>query len=117
MTKEEAIEKVETSFPSIFTREDVITLINEIEPNINKVEFEKEVLMSKLRAAVDDAVHNLSNDEIVDISSCDFSINNGNEIQIDSIGIEHSTIIDEIMRNIEGEVEEFIDNLETMVRA
>lgn len=115
MTKKQAIEKVENSFPSIFTREDVITLLNQIDTN--GVEFDKEGLITKLRDAVDNAVNNLRNDEIVDYSSCDFTIRNGNEIEVESIGINTDTIVDEVMKDIESEIDEYIELQESRISA
>lgn len=115
MTKQQAIKEVENSFPSIFTREDVITLLNKIEGS--EIEFDKEVLTEKLRSAVENALNNLSSDDIVDISSCEFVIRNGNEIDIDSIGINTDTIVDEVMRDIESEVDEYIELQESRISA
>jgi hypothetical protein len=114
MTKEEAINTINTSFPSIWSREDVLQLINRIDvPEQEKLEgfINKEKMLEKIRNAVENAINGMSNDEIVDISSCEFEIRNGNEIEIDSIGINTSDIADNIMADVEEAVDEYIEEI------
>ena len=114
MTKEEAINVINTSFPSIWSKEDVLQLINRIDvPEQEKLEgfVDKDKLLEKIKDAVENAINGMSNNEIVDISSCDFEIRNGNEIQIESVGINTSDITDNIMADVEGAVDEYIDEI------
>lgn len=53
----------------------------------------------------------MSNDEIVDISSCEFEIRNGNEIEIESIGINTSDIVDSVMSDVTDAVDEYIEEI------
>jgi hypothetical protein len=109
-----AITKVENAFPSIFTKDDVVILLSELSDAIENDDdvtnggliMDKETLLDKIRGAVDDAITNMSNDEIVDISSTEFNIRNGNEIEIESIGINTSDIIDEVMREVDEVLDE-----------
>jgi hypothetical protein len=115
-----AITKVENAFPSIFTKDDVIVLLGELSDAIENDDevsnggliMDKEPLLDKIRKAVDSAINNMSNDEIVDTSSTDFNIRNGNEIEIESIGINTSEIIDEVMREVEEVLDEVYENAE-----
>jgi hypothetical protein len=110
MTKQQAIEKIQNSFPSIWSREDVLTLVNQIDATDTNLDLDN--LNDKIREAVDNAVNNMSNDEIVDISTCEFSIRNGNEIEIDSIGINTSDIVDEVMKEVSEVIENFFEEEE-----
>jgi hypothetical protein len=100
MTKEQVISKVNESAGSLFTKEDVIRLIESIEGTTN-IDFEE--LTNRLEAIVDDA----DNDGIeVNSRRCEFSICNGNEIEIDSVHFEtedwKSSINHEIRQLIEA---------------
>jgi hypothetical protein len=53
----------------------------------------------------------MSNNDIVDISSCEFEIRNGNEIEIESIGINTSDIVDNVMADVEEAVDEYIEEI------
>lgn len=105
MTKQEAINTINASFPSIWSREDVLQLVNKIEGG----GFDSDKLLEKIRESVENAINNMSNDEIVDISSCEFDIRNGNEIQIDSIGINTSEIVDAVMSDVVNAIEDYIE--------
>lgn len=107
MTKQEAINTINASFPSIWSKDDVLQLINKIDEGT--ASFDTENLIEKIKDAVDTALNNLSNDEIVDASSCEFTIRNGNEIEIDSIGINTSDIVDAIMTDVVEAIEEYIE--------
>jgi hypothetical protein len=83
MKKADVISKVNESAGSLFTKEDVIKLIESIEEGTNKINFEE--LTERLEAIVDDA----DNDGIeVNSRRCEFSISNGNEIEIDEVHFE-----------------------------
>lgn len=105
MTKQEALNTINTSFPSIWSREDVLQLVNKIDGG----GFDTEKLLEKIRKAVENGIDGMRNDEIVDISSCEFDIHNGNEIQIDSFGINTSDIVDAVMTDVVNAVEEYIE--------
>jgi len=114
MTKEEAINVINTSFPSIWSKEDVLQLIERIDvPEQEKLEgfVDKDKLLKKISNAVENAINGMSNDEIVDISSCDFEIRNGNEIQIESVGINTSDIVDSVMTDVADAVDEYIEEI------
>jgi hypothetical protein len=107
MTKQEALNTINASFPSIWSREDVLQLVNKIDGG----GFDTEKLLEKIRKAVENGIDGMSNDDIVDISSCEFDVRNGNEIHIDSVGINTSDIADEVMREVEEAVDEYIEEI------
>jgi hypothetical protein len=108
MTKQEAIQTIETSFPSIWSKEDVIKLINKIDEGTG---FDADNLIDKIKDAVENAINGMSNDEIVDTSNCEFEIRNGNEIQVDSVEVNTSDIVENVMKDIVAAIEEYIDEL------
>ena len=107
MTKQEAIATINASFPSIWSKDDVLQLINKIDEGT--AGFDSDKLIDKIREAVDNAINNMSNDEIVDVSSTEFVIRNGNEIEVDSIGINTNDIVDNVMTDVVEAIEDYIE--------
>ena len=114
MTKQQAIDTINASFPSIWSKDDVLQLINKIDEGEGTINTEK--LLEKIRESVDNAINNMSNDEIVDVSSTEFEIRNGNEIEIDSIGINTSDIVDNVMDSVADAINDYIEELEDTAR-
>jgi hypothetical protein len=114
MTKEEAINTINTSFPSIWSREDVLQLIERIDvPEQQKIEgfIDREKILEKIKDAVETAINGMNNDDIVDMSECEFDIRNGNEIVLDSFGVNTSDIVDNVMSDVEGAIDEYIEEI------
>ena len=111
MTKQEAINTINTSFPSIWSKDDVLQLINKIDDTKLEGFVDKERMLEKIKDAVENAINGMSNDEIVDIGSCEFEIRNGNEICVESIGINTSDIVDSVMSDVESAVDEYIEDI------
>ena len=103
MTKQEAIENVNSCIPSIWSREDVLVLLNGIDTSesINKYSLTK-----RIREVVDNAVGNMNSNDIVDFSSCEFSIRNSNEVDIDSIDVNTEFIVNQVMSEVEDVINE-----------
>lgn len=90
---------IETSFPSIFSREDVLKMVDEFAQDVLTIVMEMEEekssrsmslediqdLAEKLTYAINKKVENLDSEEVVDYGSACFSINYSNTIEIDSI--------------------------------
>lgn len=84
MTKQEMIKKVNESMGSLFTKEDVIFIINQLSDETpSKIDFEE--LIGRLEAIVDNA-----DDEEIEVNNrrCEFSISNGNEIEIEELKLD-----------------------------
>jgi hypothetical protein len=94
MTKVEMIKKVNESAGSLFTKQDVINLVNGLEVSgINLETFKDRVL-----AIIDDA----DTDRIeIDNNNCDFEIRNGNEICIENVSLDTDDYISDIKHDIE----------------
>jgi hypothetical protein len=94
MTKLEVIKKVNESAGSLFTKQDVINLVNGLE--VSGVDLE--TFKDRVLAIIDDG----DTDRIdVDHSNCDFEIRNGNEIRIESVSFDAEEYIDGIKHDIE----------------
>ena len=91
-----AVDMVKTSPASIFTKEDVLKLLSEIEVNVpGKTEFtedQREDLMDFVRGQME----YISADDILDLDSVEFHLEDGNRIVLDpnSVDIDMSYAID-----------------------
>ena len=109
MKKQEAINKVNEGAGSIYTKEDVINLINQIEdtqaetPSFDGQEIVK-VVMEEWNDKVHDIFHDLvseiGSNDIVDMNECEFYLEHDNRIVLNDISFE-----------IESKVEECRDSL------
>ena len=96
MTKVEVIKKVNESAGSLFTKQDVISLVNELELNVSGVDLE--TFKDRVLAIIDDA----DTDTIeIDQSNCNFEIRNGNEIRIEDVSFDAEDYTDGIKHDIE----------------
>lgn len=100
MNKDQAISKVNESVASLFTKEDVIKLIEGIETE-GGLDFDINALIEH----VQETIINLNDFDIVDTDSAEFSLD-GSTIQLDSINIDNHNI----ECSIEDSIREFFDN-------
>ena len=110
MTKQQAIDTINASFPSIWSKDDVLQLINKIDEG-DKGFIDREKILEKIRESVDNAIGGMSNDDIVDCSECEFNIRNGNEIELESVSVNTSEIVDEVMKEVEDAIDEYIEEI------
>jgi len=107
ITKENAIASVQSSVSSIFSKEDVINLINMIEGG-------RVITVTEIGAAIDELVDSLENneDEMVDTDSVEFSIGNYNRIEVDRVRINFDYIREALENTFmdlgEAEEEDFV---------
>jgi hypothetical protein len=95
MNKEQAIKKVWDSIGSIFTKEDVVALIEQIETEGTDID------VSELIEHVQESISNIDSSDIVDTSSAEFYLE-GNQIQLETIDIDTNYIESEIADSING---------------
>jgi hypothetical protein len=109
MLKAEVLESVQKSVSSIFSKEDVVMLINSIEAEktASTKKF-SDKFKDDLNNAIDQRIDNLNDGDIIDSGSFEFDINNGNEISVCEYGVDKRYILDEIW----DEVVDFLDNYE-----
>jgi len=99
----ESIELVKTSASSIFTKEDVIKILESISIESVSEECISEELSEKILELVRYKIEHLEYDEVVELGSAEFSLN-GNEINLDSIEV----LTDTIYEAIESEISSFV---------
>ena len=82
-SKENVISSVQNSVSSIFSKEDVINLINSIQEEGRKIS------VNDIQRAIDNVVCSLENneDEVVDRDSIEFGISYDNRIEVESLRI------------------------------
>tara|TARA_R110000868_G_scaffold205676_2_gene454230 strand:- start:2086 stop:2499 length:414 start_codon:yes stop_codon:yes gene_type:complete len=119
----EVVNQVLNSFPSIFTREDVVELICKIQlVEVEKVEVEKEKavnyqsiqkMIEKLKSDVESCISNHK----PNIDDLYFDINNGNEIKLSDYNADMSDLESEVsslFEDVESEIETEIEKAEKL---
>jgi sRNA-binding protein len=100
MNKKELINEITEHFPSIYTKEDVVKLINLLDDTQQKIDVEQ--LKEKIRSKLE----RLSSEDVVDYSSVELSMNYDNRVEVESIEVQTDTIMDEIEEVIDEYFEE-----------
>lgn len=99
---QKTIEKVSNSFPSIFTREDVIKLLTDLSAEMQdeapKQVIDKDVLLTSFRQMLSEKDW----DEVVDKDDVELSIGYNNRIEVDRIAIDEDFIIDSAVDALEA---------------
>jgi hypothetical protein len=95
ITKENAVAQVTSSVSSIFTKEDVLFLINSIE-------VKKGISPQDIERVVDNIMSSLENnsDELVDRDSCEFEISYNNRLEVTEVPIQFDYIREAIENNL-----------------
>jgi len=116
VTKQNAIAQVQSSVSSIFSKEDVLYLINSIEVGSNK-----KVSVLDIQRAIDNVIDYVENNErdIVDLDSAEFELDYQNRIELTGVSFNTSELREALENNFsdfaeEDEVEE--DKFEREVR-
>jgi len=111
---QQAVASVQNAFPSIYTKDDVVKLLESIEiDSSGGGGFTKEqvlILAERLIEEVKENVNNLDSD-CVDKSSAEFSLNY-NEIELDSVDIDQSEIRDAVVNGLKDVIETFFEEYE-----
>jgi hypothetical protein len=99
---QETINKVSTSFPSLFSREDVIKLLADLDTEMQdeapKGRIDKDDLLTTFRQMLSEKEW----DGVVDKDDVDFSIGYDNKIEVDRIGIDEDFLISETVDALEA---------------
>jgi len=100
----ETIDKVKYAFPSIFTKEDVMELLEDIlaseqpaeEPKVRKLSMEElHEIVHAIREKTADWIER-NQENVVNLDSADFEIRHGNEIQLSSIAVNYGDIAEQV---------------------
>jgi hypothetical protein len=110
---QDTVASVQNAPSSIFTKDDVLNLLNGIEfpkeVTINPLtQFQIESLINKVIDTVRDNADNVDND-CIDRDSAEFSLNYNNCIELDSVEFDNSSIADTIILDIEETITEWFD--------
>jgi hypothetical protein len=103
MKKEDVIKRVNESAGSLFTKEDVINLINQVEGEASGIDLSE--LQDRIDAIIDDAD---TSDIEVNHHNCEFRVRNGNEIQIDEVDFD----TDSFKSNIKHDIGELLESMQ-----
>ena len=99
---QKTIEKVSNSFPSIFTREDVIKLLMDLSAEMQdeapKQVIDKDLLLTSFRQMLSEKDW----DNAVDKEDVDFCIGYDNKLEVDRIAIDEDLIIDSAVDALEA---------------
>lgn len=85
-------QQVKDSYPSIFTKEDVVSLIDKMEKEIGEKgreggSFDREAFMEKVTEKLVQAFDSMSGDDVVDFGSAEFYLI-GREVNLYSVAVE-----------------------------
>ena len=96
------ISKVHANMSSLFTKEDVIKLLTELDTEIQnedpKPQIDKDVLLTTFRQMLSEKDW----DNVVDKDDVELSIGYNNQIEIDRIAINEDYLIDEAVEALEA---------------
>ena len=113
-TLQQSVASVQNAPSSIFTKEDVLNLLNGITAPKGGIEIDRQItkdLCEAILDAVKDNARNLDSSDVCDLSSAEFSLNY-NEISLDSVDIDTDSIAENVVNGIYDVIEEFFETLE-----
>ena len=99
---QETINKVSTSFPSLFSREDVIKLLTELDTEIQNEAPKSKVNKDDLLVTFRQMLSEKDWDHLVDKDDVELSIGYDNKIEIDRIAIDEDFLISETVDALEA---------------
>jgi len=102
-TTEEVIYIVNNNYSSVFSKQDVLDLIQSIEVK-KENPITKEMLVDFVTSYVETQVEQLDAGDILDLSSAEFELN-GNEISLDGVDVDS----DDLRRNLLGDIDDAVD--------
>jgi hypothetical protein len=96
------IEKVSNSFPSLFSREDVIKLLTDLNAEMQeespKPQIDKDVLLTTFRQMLSEKDW----DEVVDRDDIELSLSYNNQIEVESVPINEDLLIGSVVDTLEA---------------
>jgi len=102
MKKLEVIKQVQECVSSVFSKEDVIKLINKIEGGLN------EDLALEIKKQISTLIMNIDERKLIDLDSAEFELNYNNTIELSSVNIDLDLITDIVeevlMDHVEPEI-------------
>jgi hypothetical protein len=112
MTIEQTVAAVQNAPGSMYTREDVISLLGKIETKGGSLTQDQIAHLCELICEkVKDNAENLDTEDVCDVDSAEFELN-GNEVSLCSVDVYTRGIRDAVVEGIGEVVEEFFEELE-----
>ena len=102
MNKKELINEIAEHFPSVYTKDDVVKLINLLDDTQQKIDVEE------LKRKIRNKLERLSSEDVIDYSSVELSMNYDNRVEVESMDVQSDNIMDEI----EETIDEYFDEKE-----
>ena len=99
MKKLEAIKKVQECMSSVFSKEDVINLINQIEGGLS------EDLALEMKKQISTLIMNIDERKLLDLDSAEFELSYNNTIELSNVNIDLEIITDIIEEVLMDHVE------------
>ena len=97
-----AIQKVSTSFPSLFSREDVIKLLMDLSAEMQdegpKPKIDLDTLITTFRQVLSEKVW----DDVVDMDDIELSIGYDNKVEVERVTINEDFLIGEVVDALEA---------------
>ena len=96
MKKQNVLEVVQNSVSSIFTKDDVLKLIESIEQEQQQTNQVYDLIrkLQELQESISYKLQNLNSDEIVDFDSVEFNIGYNNRIEVEDVGLNVDNLTD-----------------------
>jgi len=100
---QQAISAVESAYPSLFTKEDVIKLLNSIDLDSAAAPSTDGIDVDELVDRVQSLIGNYDSSDIVDYEDVSFSLNYDNRIELDSVNVD----LDDLNSDVTATIYEF----------
>lgn len=124
MLKQLFLNKVNEAYPSIFTKQDVAQLIEEIfaakdlaetpKPSFGLTFDQRMELEGLIRQAIERRLDRMDN-EMIDFDSAEFNIEYGNTLRLEDVDINTDMIVDELEISISQVIGDFFQPIEEEV--
>ena len=106
---------VKNSISSIFSKDDVIAILNSLETQLQNeqpsLDIDKVRFYSKLESLIDNNIGNLDSENIVDFDSAELSLDYNNKVIICGMGI-NSSLSSYCLNGVEDLINKFFDKKE-----
>ena len=113
MTKQEVISQVQSSLGSLFTKDDVVNCLNMVEaPKVEETKnyaIDGDELIQRIKDGLTKVMDEIdfNDSDNFEITDCEFSINRGNEVELESFEV-YGYQLKDLVRS---EIQDFLSNL------
>ena len=113
MKKEEVISQVQSSLGSLFTKDDVVNCLNMVEaPKVEETKnyaIDGDELIQRIKDGLTKVMDEIdfNDSDNFEITDCEFSINRGNEVELESFEV-YGYQLKDLVRS---EIQDFLSNL------